>query len=72
MAVLDLLARLIMKLPFERKLLCTFYAMLIGSFIPSIVMIFADCHPIELAWQIYPNPGGWYGASPLKTDQNGT
>ncbi|KAH7085524.1 hypothetical protein BKA63DRAFT_19450 [Paraphoma chrysanthemicola] len=57
MAVLDLLARLIMKLPFERKMLYGFWAVLLATFIPSIVTVFAGCQPFKLYWQISPNPG---------------
>jgi|TARA_R110002003_G_scaffold28_12_gene1601 hypothetical protein len=60
MAVLDLLARLIMKLPFERKMLYGFWAVLLLTFIPSVVTVFAGCQPFALYWQISPDPGEWY------------
>ena len=57
MAVLDLLSRLIMKLPFERKLLYGFWATLLLTFIASIVTVFTGCTPLRRSWQINPNPG---------------
>ncbi|KAF2827316.1 hypothetical protein CC86DRAFT_393481 [Ophiobolus disseminans] len=57
MAVLDLLSRLIMKLPFERKVLYAFWAALLLTFIASIVTVFTTCTPFQRFWQIHPNPG---------------
>ncbi|KAH7394025.1 hypothetical protein DE146DRAFT_115018 [Phaeosphaeria sp. MPI-PUGE-AT-0046c] len=57
MAVLDLLAYLVMRLPFERKVLYTFWAILLTTFVASIVTTFSSCSPISLHWQIEPNPG---------------
>ncbi|KAF2024699.1 hypothetical protein EK21DRAFT_78130 [Setomelanomma holmii] len=57
MAVLDLLARLIMKLPFERKLLYGFRAVLVMTFVPAVVTVFSGCRPFSLYWQIRPDPG---------------
>jgi hypothetical protein len=57
MAVLDLLSRLIMKLPFERRLLYIIWATLLLTFVASITTVFTSCTPIRRAWQINPNPG---------------
>lgn len=63
MAVLDLLARLIMKLPYERKLLYAFWAILFLTYVASIATVFLGCRPISLHWQINPDPGDWYANS---------
>lgn len=60
MAVLDLLAYIVMRLPFERKLMYFFWAILSTTFVASIVATFSSCSPIRLHWQIEPNPGDWY------------
>jgi hypothetical protein len=60
MAVLDLLASLIMRLPFERRLLYSFWAVLFLTFVASIVTTFLGCSPIRLHWQVDPDPGTWY------------
>ncbi|KAF1920515.1 hypothetical protein BDU57DRAFT_17421 [Ampelomyces quisqualis] len=57
MAVLDLLASLIVRLPFELRLLYSFWAVLFATFIASIVTTFSSCAPIRLHWQIDPDPG---------------
>ena len=61
MAVFDLLARLISTLPYERALLYVFWSVLLSTFVASIVTIFVGCHPVERYWQVYPDPGDWYG-----------
>jgi hypothetical protein len=63
MAVLDLLAKIIVKLPFERRLLYIFQAALSLTFIASIITVPVGCSPVSLHWQIYPNPGTWYATS---------
>lgn len=57
MAVLDLLARLVVRMPYERKLMYFMWAVLGATFIASIVTVFIGCQPFELHWQIYPDPG---------------
>lgn len=57
MAVLDLLAKLIMKMPYERKVLYVFWTVIGATFIASLVSVFIGCKPFPLHWQIYPNPG---------------
>ncbi|CAO2652984.1 Nn.00g023950.m01.CDS01 [Neocucurbitaria sp. VM-36] len=57
MAVLDLLARLIMKMPYERKVLYVFWTALAVTFTASIVTVFVECHPLKRHWQINPDPG---------------
>lgn len=57
MAVLDLLSRLIMKMPFERKLLYVIWGTLLLTFVASITTVFTSCTPIRRSWQINPNPG---------------
>lgn len=57
MAVFDLLARLISNMPYERFVIYGFWSLLLSTFIASVVTVFVDCHPFELYWQIYPNPG---------------
>ncbi|KAL5113221.1 hypothetical protein ACEQ8H_008903 [Pleosporales sp. CAS-2024a] len=77
MAVLDLLASLIMQLPFERRLLYTSWTILAVTFVASIVTVFVSCNPVNLHWRIYPDPGDcvigalWiytYEASNIVTD----
>jgi hypothetical protein len=60
MAVLDLLAILIMRMPFERRLLYSFWAVLFLTFLASIVTVFLSCRPVSLHWRIEPDPGNWY------------
>lgn len=57
MAVLDLLSRLIMKMPYEMKLLYAIWATLFLTFVASITTVFTACTPLRLSWQINPNPG---------------
>ncbi|KAF1843520.1 uncharacterized protein K460DRAFT_378648 [Cucurbitaria berberidis CBS 394.84] len=57
MAVLDLLARLIMKMPYERKLLYVFWTALFLTYLASIIPVFVGCHPFKKNWQIHPYPG---------------
>lgn len=59
MAVFDLLARLISKMPYERIVVYSFWGALLSTFIASVVTVFADCRPFKLYWQIYPDPGEW-------------
>jgi hypothetical protein len=65
MAVLDLLASLIMRLPFERRLLYSFWTILFVTFVASIITTFSSCTPISLHWQVDPDPGDWYKSSCL-------
>ncbi|KAH3963916.1 hypothetical protein HBH70_223460 [Parastagonospora nodorum] len=55
-AVLDLLASLIMRLPFEKRILYTYWAILATTFVASIVTVFTSCVPLRLSWEIYPWP----------------
>ncbi|KAF2626693.1 hypothetical protein BU25DRAFT_343408 [Macroventuria anomochaeta] len=57
MAVFDLLARLIAKMPYERILVYGFWTALFSTFVASVVTIFIGCRPFERHWQIYPDPG---------------
>lgn len=57
MAVLDLLARLIMKMPYERRVLYLFWAALLVTFVASIITTFVGCRPFKRHWQIHPDPG---------------
>lgn len=57
MAVLDLLGRLIMKMPYERKLLYVFWTVLAVTFVASIATVFVGCAPFRRHWQIFPDPG---------------
>ncbi|KAI8931531.1 hypothetical protein NX059_011188 [Plenodomus lindquistii] len=57
MAVLDLLGRLIMKMPYERRVLHIFWAVLAATFVASIVTVFVGCKPFRKHWQIFPDPG---------------
>ncbi|KAH9879479.1 hypothetical protein IAQ61_001297 [Plenodomus lingam] len=57
MAVLDLLGRLIMKMPYERKILYVFWTVLGVTFVVSITTVFVECHPFQRHWQIFPDPG---------------
>jgi hypothetical protein len=63
MAVLDLLAKIIMKLPFEQRLLYIFQAALSLTFIASVITVPMGCSPVSLHWQVYPNPGSWYATA---------
>jgi hypothetical protein len=63
MAVLDLLASLIMRLPFERRLLYSFWAVLFLTFLASVTTTFMSCNPVRLHWQVVPDPGTWYNIS---------
>ncbi|KAF2847480.1 hypothetical protein T440DRAFT_491921 [Plenodomus tracheiphilus IPT5] len=57
MAVLDLLGRLILKMPYERKLLYVFWIILATTFLASMATVFVGCSPFRRHWQIYPDPG---------------
>jgi hypothetical protein len=57
MAVLDLLSRLIIKMPFERKLLYAIWATLLMTFVASLATVFTGCTPFRSHWQINPDPG---------------
>ncbi|KAJ8118907.1 hypothetical protein OPT61_g189 [Boeremia exigua] len=57
MAVFDLLARLISKMPYERIVVYSFWSVLLSTFVASIITIYVGCRPFERHWQIYPDPG---------------
>ncbi|KAH7068445.1 hypothetical protein FB567DRAFT_457363 [Paraphoma chrysanthemicola] len=57
MAVLDLISRLIINMPYERKLLYSLWVVLFATFATSIITTFTGCQPIARYWQIYPDPG---------------
>lgn len=57
MAVLDLLSRLIDKMPYQRKLLYSIWAAFGLTFAASIITVFISCQPFQRYWQIYPDPG---------------
>lgn len=61
MAVFDLLARIISKMPYERYVAYGFWALLFSTFVASMITVFVGCRPFERHWQIYPDPGNWYG-----------
>lgn len=61
MAVFDLLARIISKMPYERYVVYGFWTLLFSTFIASVITVFVGCRPFERHWQIYPDPGDWYG-----------
>lgn len=60
MAVFDLLAKLIAKIPYERIIVWGFWIALLSTFVASIVTVFIGCRPLKQHWQIYPDPGDWY------------
>ncbi|KAF9691273.1 hypothetical protein EKO04_010649 [Ascochyta lentis] len=57
MAVFDLFARIIAKMPYERMLVYGFWTVLFSTFVASVATVFVGCHPFERHWQIYPDPG---------------
>lgn len=57
MVVLDLLRRMIRKLPYEYATLYTFWAILAITYVASNISVFVECRPFELYWQLSPNPG---------------
>ncbi|UPX19714.1 uncharacterized protein EKO05_0009968 [Ascochyta rabiei] len=57
MAVFDLLARIIAKMPYERVHVYGLWTVLSLTFVASVVTVFIGCRPFELHWQIYPDPG---------------
>lgn len=57
MTVLDLLGRLLSKMPYERKIKYAFWATLAVTFVASLVTVFASCQPFQRYWQLNPNPG---------------
>lgn len=61
MAVFDLLARIISKMPYERIIVYGFRTVLLTTFVASVITVFVGCRPFERHWQIYPDPGDWYG-----------
>lgn len=62
-AVFDLLARLISKMPYERIVVYSFWGVLLFTFVASVITVFVGCRPFELYWQVYPDPGDWYGGA---------
>jgi hypothetical protein len=63
MAVFDLLARIIAKMPYERIIVYSFWSALFSTLMASIITGFVGCHPFKRYWQIYPDPGDWYSPS---------
>lgn len=61
MAVFDLLARIIAKMPYERVLVYGFWTVLLTTFVASVATVYVECRPFDRHWQIYPDPGDWYG-----------
>lgn len=61
MAVLDSMAKLISRMPYERLILILLRISIFVTFVASMVTNFVGCRPFEWYWQIYPDPGKWYG-----------
>ncbi|KAF1928247.1 uncharacterized protein M421DRAFT_157070 [Didymella exigua CBS 183.55] len=57
MAVFDLLARIISKMPYERTIVYGFWTVLLSTLVASVITVFVGCRPFERHWQIYPDPG---------------
>ncbi|KAH7394294.1 hypothetical protein BKA66DRAFT_411034 [Pyrenochaeta sp. MPI-SDFR-AT-0127] len=57
MVVLDLLRRMIRKLPHEYTILYCYWSVLALTYVASNISVFVECHPFERYWQLSPNPG---------------
>ncbi|KAM0817900.1 hypothetical protein AB5N19_03707 [Seiridium cardinale] len=57
MAVLDILGRMISKLPYERLVVITLWITLASTFVASVLSVFLECRPFYLYYQVNPNPG---------------
>lgn len=60
LAVLDLMARIISKMPYERSIVYGFWTVLFATFVASVTTVYTDCRPFARHWQIHPDPGDWY------------
>ncbi|KAJ4373451.1 hypothetical protein N0V86_007590 [Didymella sp. IMI 355093] len=57
MAVFDLMARIISKMPYERSIVYGFWAVLFATFVASVTTVYIGCRPFDRHWQIHPDPG---------------
>ncbi|KAJ4411547.1 hypothetical protein N0V91_001332 [Didymella pomorum] len=57
LAVLDLMARIISKMPYERSIVYGFWTVLFATFVASVTTVYIGCRPFARHWQIHPDPG---------------
>jgi hypothetical protein len=60
LAVLDLMARIISKMPYERSIVYGYWTALFATFVASVTTVYIGCRPFARHWQIHPDPGDWY------------
>ncbi|KAH7142934.1 hypothetical protein B0J13DRAFT_444982 [Dactylonectria estremocensis] len=55
--LLDVYRRLLLGLRYERHIMILFLTVLSVTWVAVIVIIFSECHPFHLYWQVVPDPG---------------
>ncbi|KAM5371311.1 hypothetical protein ACJZ2D_008009 [Fusarium nematophilum] len=57
LVLLDVYRRLLLGFRYERYIMMVFSAVLSVTWVAVIVVIFCECHPFHLYWQVVPDPG---------------
>ncbi|KLU80904.1 hypothetical protein MAPG_00001, partial [Magnaporthiopsis poae ATCC 64411] len=57
LVLLDVYRRLIKNLWYERMCIWTYLAVFFATYVAVQVSTFSECNPIELYWQVMPDPG---------------
>ncbi|KAM5343711.1 hypothetical protein ACJ41O_012248 [Fusarium nematophilum] len=59
MVVLDLITFLFRRHHYEHVIRWGFYTVFLITYLVPFVLIFVECRPFHLYWQLQPNPGKW-------------
>ncbi|KAH6976265.1 hypothetical protein BKA56DRAFT_633521 [Ilyonectria sp. MPI-CAGE-AT-0026] len=57
MVLLDIYRRLLLGLRYERQIMIFFITLISITWVAVIIVIFAECHPVYLYWQVVPDAG---------------
>lgn len=57
MVLLDIYRRLLLGLRYERHIMIFFITLISVTWVVVIIVIFVECHPVHLYWQVVPDPG---------------
>ncbi|KAH8650730.1 hypothetical protein BGZ61DRAFT_524615 [Ilyonectria robusta] len=57
MVLLDIYRRLLLGLRYERHIMIFFITLISVTWVVVIIVIFVECHPVHLYWQVIPDPG---------------
>lgn len=57
MVLLDIYRRLLLGLRYERHIMIFFITLISVTWVVVIIVIFVECHPVHLYWQVIPDSG---------------